>query len=109
MLLFLLHMYLTILAIYFENFSMFLRAASATFFFDKRLNLIKDEAIKKENQDFFDALQTMTLETAKIMSVPEEILNMFPESRNPIKISEKCWDVLFSLGTYNFCFNPRLT
>ena len=84
---------------------MLLLAASATFFYDKKLNLIKEKVIKKENQDFFDALQTLTWETAKLMSIPVKILNMFPESRNPMKITDKCWDVLFSLSMYIFCFN----
>ncbi|XP_072049592.1 1,25-dihydroxyvitamin D(3) 24-hydroxylase, mitochondrial-like [Amphiura filiformis] len=71
--------------------------SSATFVFDKRLNLITEKVLKKENQDFFDALQVIALESSKLWSLPEKVINNLPESRNPILKSNKAWDVLFAI------------
>ena len=76
--------------------------ASATFFFDKRLNLIKENELKKENREFFDAIQTLSSESVKLFTLPQKIMKMFPQSRNPILLSNKAWDVLFSLSMYTF-------
>ncbi|XP_072048809.1 1,25-dihydroxyvitamin D(3) 24-hydroxylase, mitochondrial-like [Amphiura filiformis] len=70
----------------------------ATFFFDKRLDLITERVLKKENQEFFDALQVLAKETAKFFFLPAEVLNNLPKSRNPILKCDKSWDVLFAIS-----------
>ncbi|XP_072048432.1 25-hydroxyvitamin D-1 alpha hydroxylase, mitochondrial-like [Amphiura filiformis] len=71
--------------------------SSATFLFDKRLNLITEKVLKKENQDFFDALQVLTLETAKLWTHPEKLIKNLPMSQNPILKSDKAWDKIFAI------------
>lgn len=72
--------------------------AAATFFFDRRLNLITEKTLKKENQAFFDSLQVLTWNTSKLLMIPEEVLKFIPRSRNPMLLSNKAWDAIFSLG-----------
>ncbi|XP_072048811.1 1,25-dihydroxyvitamin D(3) 24-hydroxylase, mitochondrial-like [Amphiura filiformis] len=71
--------------------------SSTTYFFDKRLGLITERVLKKENQEFFDALQVLELETGKIFVLTAEVLNNLPKSRNPILKCNKAWDELFAI------------
>lgn len=71
--------------------------SAATFFFDRRLNLITEKTLKKENQAFFDSLQVLTWNTSKLLMIPEEVLKFIPRSMNPMLLSNKAWGAIFSL------------
>ena len=83
-----------------SNPNLHIFSATATFLFDRRLNLIKEKELKAENQQFFDALRVLTFKSFEILMLPRFILRLFPSSRSPTVLTNKAWDTVFALGTY---------
>ncbi|XP_072049593.1 1,25-dihydroxyvitamin D(3) 24-hydroxylase, mitochondrial-like [Amphiura filiformis] len=71
--------------------------SSATYVFDKRLGLITEKVLKKENQEFVEAIEVLAWTAGKLFVLPPEVLNNLPKSLNPVIKSNKSWDELFAI------------